>query len=145
MKRILIAAVLCASAAFAEDALLKKWNTCGMANGFYWQDSPGTEQLSFLVGFVNGEAGKDGKDFIWPTGAKVGEIQASLKLFYNESENLPVPISLAIAVTKYRFDGTADAPENYLPRLRNYARTCTWDTSARPTSSTPAHRSPNGT
>jgi len=110
MKTILLALVLLAGGAQAQ--LPDAYFTRGLVdalNGRYWMSIGKNNRIDYLVGFgeaVGWYSAMGATDQVlhdknadnWPTGATAGDIEKGVTKFYEEPENLSIPIINAIKI-----------------------------------------------
>lgn len=138
MKQIVFGLLIFAGLSSAQQMLnddfhQKRWFTCEMRNGFFWEDLTGSYNWHsiFLNGFLEAEAAYATTP-VWPAGATAGEMEVSLTQFYGEAANRRVPILVALGYTKMRLSGaSSEALAQYIGEARQLEQHgCKWEESS---------------
>jgi hypothetical protein len=79
--------------------------TEGQPNGRFWNQIPADAKFGFVVGFCAAATGV----LSCPAEAQFGEIEKAIDRFYQEPENLRLPVAVAIQTFARRLSGMSEA------------------------------------
>ncbi len=113
----LLAAALIGAICRAQDAPADQ-KTRGNLNGRFWSRMDDTLKLAFLLGFCEAATGT----FACPKQLEFGEITQGIDRFYQEPENLRLPILAAMRVLAMKVEGArATEIDGVMNAAREYA------------------------
>lgn len=79
--------------------------TEGQPNGRFWNSIPADAQFGFVIGYCAAATGT----LRCPTEAEFGEIEKAVTRFYQDPENLRLPIAVAVQVFTRRLEGLSES------------------------------------
>ena len=122
IKAILLGLCVCALC-FAQgndsaDQRVRDSQTDGQLNGRFWTAIPADAKTGFVMGYCAAATG----DLSCPSEAQYGDIQKAIDRFYQEPENLRLPVAVAIQVFARRLRGMSEQTiQAFLEDARKYA------------------------
>lgn len=89
----------------AADQLVRDSQTEGQPNGRFWSHISADTKSGFVIGYCAAATG----NLACPDQAEFGEIEKAIDRFYEDPENLRLPIAVAEQVFTRRLAGMSDA------------------------------------
>jgi len=119
IKTLLLGLCICALCfAQGDSQRVRDSQTDGQPNGRFWNSISADARFGFVIGYCAAATGT----LKCPTEAQFGEIEKAVDRFYQDPENLRLPIAVAVQVFARRLEGMSEATiQAFLENARKQA------------------------